>query len=92
MGDFAVAIYNPTSVKRAEHLKKACDILLKYKDEKTVCGYVRNIGRDGQQSGIMTLSELRNFKADMFTTVFVGNSETKVINGKMVTLRGYRNE
>ncbi len=92
MGDFAVAIYNPSSVKRAEYLKKACDILLKYKDEKTVCGYVRNIGRDGQQSGIMTLSELRNFKADMFTTVFVGNSETKVINGKMVTLRGYRNE
>ncbi len=92
MGDFAVAIYNPSSVKRAEYLKKACDILLKYKDEKTVCGYVRNIGRDGQQSGIMTLSELRNFRADMFTTVFVGNSETKVINGKMVTLRGYRNE
>lgn len=92
MGDFAVAIYNPSSVKRAEHLKKACDILLKYKDEKTVCGYVRNIGRDGQQSGIMTLSELRNLKADMFTIVFVGNSETRVINGKMVTLRGYRNE
>lgn len=92
MGDFAVALYNPSSAKRADHLKRACDIMLKYKDQKTVCGYVRNIGREGQQSGIMTLSELRDFKADMFTTVFIGNAETKIINGKMVTLRGYRSE
>ena len=50
-----------------------------------------NIGRIGMESGVMTLAELRDFKADMFTTVFIGNSETKNINGKMVTPRGYKN-
>ncbi len=91
MGDFAVAIYNPSSKKRADYLMRACDIMLKYKAPDTVCGYVKNIGRDNEESGIMTLSELRNFSADMFTTVFVGNSETKNINGRMVTPRGYKN-
>lgn len=91
IGDFAVAVYNPSSKKRADYLMKACDIMLKYKAPETVCGYVKNIGRANEESGIMPLSELRNFSADMFTTVFVGNSETKNINGRMVTPRGYRN-
>ena len=91
MGDFTTAIYNPSSKKRADYLAKACDITLKYKSPETVCGYVRNIGRSGTESGVMTLAELRDFKADMFTTVFIGNSETKNINGKMVTPRGYKN-
>ena len=91
MGDFTTAIYNPSSKKRADYLTKACDITLKYKSPETVCGYVRNIGRIGMESGVMTLAELRDFKADMFTTVFIGNSETKNINGKMVTPRGYKN-
>jgi precorrin-3B C17-methyltransferase len=91
MGDFAIAIYNPSSKKRADYLAKACDILLKYKSENTVCGYVKNIGRTGEEWHILSLSELRNTPVDMFTTVFIGNSETKVIGGKMVTPRGYKN-
>lgn len=89
MGDFAVALYNPSSKKRNDYLMWACDILLKYKDSNTVCGWVKNIGREGQESKIMTLSELREEKTDMFTTVFIGNSETKIIGNKMVTPRGY---
>ena len=91
LGDFEVALYNPSSQKRADYLAKACDIMLRHKSPEPVCGYVRNIGRNGMESGIMTLAEMRNFKADMFTTVFIGNSETKKINGKMVTPRGYKN-
>lgn len=91
MGDFAVAIYNPSSKKRSEHLKKACEIMLKFKAENTVCGYVKNIGREGETYDILTLSELKNFEADMFTTVFIGSAETTVLNGKMVTPRGYKN-
>ena len=56
---------------------------------ETVCGYVKNIGRDGEFSRICTLSELRDTQVDMFTTVYIGNSETKIISGKMVTPRGY---
>lgn len=91
MGDFTVVLYNPSSKKRAGHLSKACDILLKYKDENTVCGYVKNIGRMGQENSLFTLSELKNIAVDMFTTVFIGCSETKIIEGKMVTPRGYKN-
>ncbi|MCI6561321.1 MAG: precorrin-3B C(17)-methyltransferase [Ruminococcus sp.] len=91
MGDFSVVLYNPSSKKRADYLSRACDILMKYKSPETVCGYVKNIGRDGQQSRILSLNELKNTSVDMFTTVFIGNSETRCIHGKMVTPRGYRN-
>ena len=73
-----------------EHLKKACEILLSYKDKDTVCGCVRNIGREGESISIMTLDKLKDVKADMFTTVFIGNSMTRNINGRMVTPRGYK--
>ena len=87
--DFAISIYNPSSKKRRDYLKKACDIMLLHKSEETVCGAVKNIGRTGEEYEILTLRELRNYSADMFTTIFVGNSQTKVIKGKMVTPRGY---
>ncbi len=91
MGDFGIAIYNPSSKKRSDYLAKACDIMLKFKSNETICGYVRNIGRKGEESRILTLSELKDTSVDMFTTVFIGNSETKIIAGKMVTPRGYTN-
>jgi len=88
--DFCIAVYNPSSHRRADHLRRACDILLRSKSPDTVCGVVRNIGRDGEEMRIMTLSELRDYSADMFSTVFIGNSQTRVIDGKMITPRGYR--
>lgn len=90
-GDFTIVLYNPSSAKRADYLQKACDILLQYKAPETVCGYVRNIGREGQESRILLLSELRDTSVDMFTTVFIGNAETRIASGRMVTPRGYRN-
>ena len=89
-GDFVIVLYNPSSKQRADYLQKACDMILRFRSPETVCGYVRNIGRDGEQSRICTLSELRDEQVDMFTTVYIGNSETKIIAGKMVTPRGYR--
>lgn len=87
--DFAICLYNPKSKKRADYLAKACDIMMEFKDADTVCGWVRNIGRDGQESNITTLAELKDEPIDMFTTVFIGSKTTKVIGGKMVTPRGY---
>ena len=87
--DFVIALYNPSSHKRPDYLQRACDILLEEKDPATVCGFVRNIGREGQDMTVTTLGELRDTKVDMFTTVFIGNSMTKVIDGHMVTPRGY---
>ena len=89
-GDFCLCLYNPSSRKRADYLAKACDILLaEGKAPETVCGWVRNIGREGQASCVLSLKELRDAQLDMFTTVFIGSSTTQEINGKMVTPRGY---
>ena len=89
-GDFVVCLYNPSSVKRADYLAKACDLLMEHKPKETVCGIVGNIGREGEQMRVLSLEALRDTKVDMFTTVFIGNTQTKVLNGKMVTPRGYR--
>ena len=88
--DLVICLYNPSSRRRAGYLKKACEIVEKAQSPDTVCGYVKNIGRDGQETGVLSLKELAEFEADMFTTVYIGNSRTKVIGGKMVTPRGYQ--
>ncbi len=90
--DFAVCLYNPSSKKRYDYLQKACDLMLRYQAPETVCGIVEQIGRDGQKVQVITLKELREARVDMFTTVFIGNSQTQVIDGRMVTPRGYRVE
>ena len=90
-GDFDTCLYNPASRKRSDYLKRACEILLEYKAEETVCGLVRNIGRAGEHMEIMTLKQLKDAPADMFTTVFIGNRMTKEAGGRMVTPRGYKN-
>lgn len=90
MADFVICLYNPSSKKRADHLRKACECMLKYKSEDTVCGIVKNIGREGEAYKVLSLLELKETAVDMFTTVFIGNAQTLEINGKMVTPRGYR--
>lgn len=90
MADFVICLYNPSSKKRKDYLQKACDIILQYQPEKTVCGYARNIGREGEEYQILSLKELRDCQVDMFTTVFIGNSMTRRIGNRMVTPRGYR--
>ena len=88
--DFVICLYNPESRHRAGYLRKACAILASLRAPETACGWVRNIDRTGQESGVCTLAELTDVKANMFTTVYIGNSETRQINGKLVTPRGYR--
>ena len=91
-GDFATVIYNPASRKRADYLEKACEIFLKHRSPETVCGVARNIGREGEETALMTLAELKDHAADMFTTVFIGNAGTRIVGGRMVTPRGYRHD
>lgn len=88
--DFVICLYNPSSRKRKGYLEKACGLLLEYKRKDTVCGIVRNIGREGESCQVLSLEELRQTKADMFTTVYIGNEQTRQIEGSMVTPRGYR--
>lgn len=88
--DFVICIYNPSSKKRADHLARACKAVMEYLDGDTPCGYARNVGREGQEYCVLTLKQLALSQVDMFTTVIIGNSTTKVVGGKLVTPRGYR--
>lgn len=89
--DFVIAIYNPASHSRPDHLRRAVDIMLKAGASKNrACGYVRNIGREGEKAKVCTLGDLKEIPADMFTTVYVGNSESFIRDGRLITGRGYR--
>ena len=88
-GDFAVCLYNPKSKKRSDYLDKAVEIMLAYKSPETVCGWVKNIGREGQEFRVVRLADLPGEPIDMFTTVFIGSETTRLIAGRMVTPRGY---
>ena len=87
--DFVMVLYNPSSKKRHDYLRRACDLILEHQPPQTVCGLAENIGRDGECARVLTLDELRDTPVNMFTTVFVGNSQTREMGGKMVTPRGY---
>lgn len=88
--DLTLVLYNPASRGRPEHLKKACEILMKTLPGTRPCAVARSIGRAGESREYMTLAELAEYPADMFCTVFIGNSQTRMTAGRMVTPRGYR--
>ena len=88
--DLSVVLYNPKSKGRPDYLARACDILLRQLPGDRLCGIASQIGRAGEGGRVLTLEELRTAQVDMFCTVFIGNSMTKSIGGKLVTPRGYR--
>jgi precorrin-3B C17-methyltransferase len=89
--DFVIILYNPKSSKRVEGLGKAIDILRGYRSKATPVGIVRNAMRQGQRSVLTTLGDFDGFSAsiDMLTIVVIGNSETFIKDGLMITPRGY---
>ncbi|MCC8061485.1 MAG: precorrin-3B C(17)-methyltransferase [Clostridiales bacterium] len=89
VADMAICLYNPASRKRADYLQRACDILLETLEPERACGLAARLGREGESCEVLTLAQLRERPVDMFTTVFIGNSQTKTVGGKLVTPRGY---
>jgi precorrin-3B C17-methyltransferase len=87
--DFVIVLYNPRSPGRTAPLTKAHQILLKHRKPETPVGIVRLAGRDGEQAVVTTLKAMVDAEIDMVTTLVVGNSTTRVVNGRMVTPRGY---
>ena len=88
-GDLIVCLYNPKSKKRTAHVEKASEILMQYRKPETPAGIVRNAGRKDETSQITTLEKLKDAQIDMFSIVIIGNSQTYVSKGRMITPRGY---
>ncbi len=88
-GDFVIALYNPKSSQRVTHIEETKEILLTYKSPDTPVGIVRNAKRGSSDVTITRLEDMLEHKIDMLTIVIVGNSNTYIKNGKMITPRGY---
>lgn len=87
--DFVTAIYNPKSTKRTWQVKTARDIFMQFRDPKTPVGlYAKENGH--QRYAISDLASFLGLAIDMHTTVIIGNSQTYVSDGRMITPRGYK--
>ena len=92
VGDFVTAIYNPKSHGRYWQLYRLLELFLKYRSADTPVGYVRQAGREEQEVKTVTLAEFDPEDIDMFTVIIIGNSQSYVSEGKMITPRGYYRE
>ena len=88
-GDFVTAVYNPKSHGRYWQLYRLVELFLQERSPETPVGYVRQAGREEQEVKITTLADFNPEDVDMFTVILIGNSQSYISDGKMITPRGY---
>ncbi|MBO1308004.1 precorrin-3B C(17)-methyltransferase [Enterococcus sp. 669A] len=88
--DFVICLYNPRSKGRPKHLVKALEIIQQYKSGDTIVGLAKDVGRKKELGILTTIQDLDETLVDMTTVVLIGNKETYVSNGQMITPRGYQ--
>ncbi|MBE6074748.1 MAG: precorrin-3B C(17)-methyltransferase [Selenomonas ruminantium] len=91
-GDFVTALYNPKSKKRVQNIEEVREIMLKHRDPQTPVGIVTAASRDKETKVISTLADFTKEDINMFSLVIIGNSQTYVKEGWMITPRGYENK
>ena len=92
VGDFVTAVYNPKSHGRYWQLYRLQEIFLQHRSPETPVGYVRQAGRDDEVVKLTTLSAFDPEDVDMFTVIIIGNSQSYISDGKLITPRGYYRE
>lgn len=88
-GDFVTAVYNPKSHGRYWQLYRLQELFLQERSAETPVGYVRQAGRDDEEVKITTLGTFDPEDVDMFTVVLIGNSQSYISDGHIITPRGY---
>jgi len=89
VGDFVTAVYNPKSHGRYWQLYRLQELFLKSRSSETPVGYVRQAGRPEQEIKVTTLGAFDPEDVDMFTVIIIGNSQSYIADGKIITPRGY---
>ncbi len=89
VGDFVTAIYNPKSNGRYWQLYRLQELFMQHRPGTTPVGYVRQAGRDDQAVKVTTLTEFDPEDVDMFTVILIGNSQSYIHDGLIITPRGY---
>ena len=88
-GDFVTGVYNPKSHGRYWQLYRLKELFLNERQAGTPVGYVRQAGREEQEVKLTTLAQLDPEDVDMFTVIIIGNSQSYISDGKIITPRGY---
>ena len=89
VGDFVTAVYNPKSHGRYWQLYRLQELFLQNRSAETPVGYVRQAGREDECIKVTTLGEFDPEDVDMFTVILIGNSQSYIADGKIITPRGY---
>lgn len=87
--DFVTAVYNPKSHERYWQLYRLVELFLQERSGDTPVGYVRQAGREEQEVKVTTLAQFNPEDIDMFTVILIGNSQSYISDGKIITPRGY---
>ena len=90
--DFVVALYNPKSGRRTRQIQEAQRIFLRHRDPNTPVAIVKSAFRAKQRIEFTTLEKMIEADIGMLSTVLIGNSNTFVKHGLMITPRGYANK
>lgn len=90
--DFVVALYNPKSGRRTRQIVEAQRLFLRHRRPDTPVAIVKSAYRKKQRIEFTTLEKMSECDIGMLTTVLIGNSNTFVKHGLMVTPRGYANK
>lgn len=88
--DLVLCIYNPKGMKRTAPFEKVSALLMERPGPDRLIGLVSNAYRDDQQVRIIQVKDLSQAPVDMNSILIVGNSQTKIIRGRLVTPRGYK--
>ena len=89
-GDFVIALYNPKSKTRSDYIEEAVNIILKFRAPETPVGIVKNACRNNEKIIVTELQKINYDEIDMFSLIIIGNSNTYIQNGKIITPRGYK--
>ena len=87
--DFVIILYNPIGKVGSKRVAEAIRILLKHRQAATPVGIVTSATTGQEKVTITTLGEVSVGQIETDTMVIIGNSETYVYNGWIVTPRGY---
>ena len=85
-----IALYNPKSSRRTMQIEEVRRLALEARPGATPVGIVRHATRSKEEYTLSDLDHFTNEFIDMFSLVIIGNSQSYVQDGRMITPRGYK--
>ena len=88
--DLVCILYNPQSRRRTSLFPEVMEQVIAERGPDAVVGLVKNAGRPDQEKWLGKAADIPFSFVDMLTVVVVGNSTTDIVDGRMLSRRGYQ--